>query len=109
MGSVFSCHINPTSHSSQTACQRLVSVPQYHGVGSTPYVGMARGENGHRKTCTKSYVCEAYVIPFLFGLVCHPYIIAHFVEMFFCDLYQQECNPVLLSDMYIGKDLSRDQ
>ena len=37
----------------------------------------------------QSNVCEAYVIPVLFGLffaVCHPYIDVHFVEMLFCDL-----------------------
>ena len=36
--------------------------------------------------CLDGNVCEAYVIPFLFGLffvVCHPYIIVYFVEMFF--------------------------
>ena len=35
-------------------------------------------------------VCEAYVIPFLFGsffTVCHPYIDVHFVKCFLCDLY----------------------
>ena len=35
-------------------------------------------------------VCEAYVIPFLFGLffmVCHPYIGVHFVKCFLCDLF----------------------
>ena len=33
-------------------------------------------------------MCEAYVIPFLFGsffTVCHPYIDVHFVKCFLCD------------------------
>ena len=32
-------------------------------------------------------MCEAYVIPFLFGsffTVCHPYIDVHFLKCFFC-------------------------
>ena len=35
-------------------------------------------------------VCEAYVIPFLFGsffTVCHPYIDLHFVKCFLCYLF----------------------
>ena len=35
-------------------------------------------------------VCEAYVIPLLFGLlftICHPYIDVHFVKCFLCDLF----------------------
>ena len=35
-------------------------------------------------------MCEAYVIPFLFGsffTVCHPYIDVHFLKCFFCDLF----------------------
>ena len=35
-------------------------------------------------------MCEAYIIPFLFGsffTVCHPYIDVHFLKCFFCNLY----------------------
>ena len=35
-------------------------------------------------------MCEAYVIPFLFGsffTVCHPYIDVHFLKCFLCDLF----------------------
>ena len=35
-------------------------------------------------------MCEAYVIPFLFGsssTVCHPCIDVHFLKCFLCDLY----------------------
>ena len=42
------------------------------------------------KRCRDGNVCEAYVIPFLFGLfstVCHPYIDVHFLKCFLCDLY----------------------
>ena len=40
------------------------------------------------KRCRDGNVCEAYVIPFLFGsffTVCHPYIDVHFLKCFFCD------------------------
>ena len=33
-------------------------------------------------------MCEAYIIPFLFGsffTVCHPYIDVHFLKCFLCD------------------------
>ena len=39
-------------------------------------------------------MCEAYVIPFLFGsffTVCHPYIDVHFLKCFFCNLYINNC------------------
>ena len=41
------------------------------------------------KRCRDGNVCEAYVIPFLFGsffTVCHPYIDVHFLKCFFCYL-----------------------
>ena len=37
------------------------------------------------KRCRDGNVCEAYVIPFLFGsffMVCHPYIDVHFLKCF---------------------------
>ena len=37
------------------------------------------------KRCRDGNVCEAYVIPFLFGsffTVCHPYIAVHFLKCF---------------------------
>ena len=43
------------------------------------------------KRCRDGNVCEAYVIPFLFGLffkVYHPYIDVHFLKCFFCDLFR---------------------
>ena len=39
------------------------------------------------KRCRDGNVCEAYVIPFLFFTVCHPYIDVHFLKCFFCDLF----------------------
>ena len=39
-------------------------------------------------------MCEAYVIPFLFGsffMVCHPYIDVHFLKCFLSDLYKILC------------------
>ena len=41
-----------------------------------------------KRRCRDGNVCEAYVIPFLFGsffTVCHPYIDVHFLKCFFCD------------------------
>ena len=50
------------------------------------------------KRCRDGNVCEAYVIPFLFGLffaVCHPYIIVHFCRNVFfvtCIIIDSTCN-----------------
>ena len=51
----------------------------------------------------KLNVCEAYVIPFLFGsffTVCHPYIDVYFLKCFFCYFYKlghagiRSCNDI---------------
>ena len=42
------------------------------------------------KRCRDNNVCEAYVIPFLFGsffTVCHPYIDVHFLKCFYGTCY----------------------
>ena len=44
-------------------------------------------QHKHVKRCRDGNVCEAYVIPFLFGsffTVCHPYIDVHFVFYVTC-------------------------
>ena len=56
-------------------------------------------------------MCEAYVIPFLFGsffTVCHPYIDVHFLKCFFCYFYnkQQELNKILHSLPVIAQSCS---
>ena len=48
-------------------------------------------------------VCEAYVIPFLFGsffTVCHPYIDLHCVKCFLCYLYKL---AVHVTVAFVGK------
>ena len=47
-------------------------------------------------------MCEAYVIPFLFGsffTVCHPYIDVHFLKCFFCYFVIYKSWPGGVSDI----------
>ena len=60
-------------------------------IGNRHAVGIGWGRELVRgKRCRDGNVCEAYVIPFLFGsffTVCHPYIDVHFLKCFFCYLF----------------------
>ena len=60
-------------------CTKLIHVPTEHTLQY--YIKNV-------KRCRDGNVCEAYVIPFLFGsffTVCHPYIDVHFLKCFLWD------------------------
>ena len=59
-------------------CMKLIHVP-------TEHTSILLLNNKNVKRCRDGNVCEAYVIPFLFGsffTVCHPYIDVHFLKCF---------------------------
>ena len=64
-------------------CMKLIHVP-------TEHTSILLQNNKNVKRCRDGNVCEAYVIPFLFGsffTVCHPYIDVHFLTCFSVTLY----------------------
>ena len=75
-GSLLPTPIGSTHH----LCMKLIHVPTEH---TLQYYKI----KFNVKRCRDGNVCEAYVIPFLFGsffTVCHPYIDVHFLKCFFC-------------------------
>ena len=83
-GSLLPTPIGSTHH----LCMKLIHVPTEHTL------------QYYKIKCRDGNVCEAYVIPFLFGTfftVCHPYIVVQFLKCFFCDFifrFQSVGNPV---------------
>ena len=84
-GSLLPTPIGSTHH----LCMKLIHVPTEH---TLPYYKIIFKM---LKRCRDGNVCEAYVIPFLFGsffTVYRPYIDVHFLKCFFC--YFKDSNHV---------------